>query len=291
MSTEEWAQTTRQDQYWQAPEHQRAITILKSVFDGQLEPERGAREIASTYEPLLNQVFSNSPVNQLWGMICEAAQILGGDHNIDGHIISFLDALSYLPDVTDTHNNPITGGEMANSSVYWRDLPALAITLRIYAFGKSQFPLNIKPKSHAHTSTDIDPDESPESIPTRQNVATFGALYLASGKNEIGMSNHAEGSLLESIETPYETVEQRQRASVVIPPAVIWILLAGEKIRALCQADHGRNDSKGRGYSLGRWAIWKTAFGEIARNEALDDGIRDVASKAVDEMERIERKA
>lgn len=140
MSTDDWAQTARQGQYRQSPEQQQAITVLKSVFDGYVKPQSGAGQIGSIYEPLLKEGFADNPVNQLWTMICEAAQILGGDHNIDGHLISFLDALSQLPDVRDTSSNPITGGELANYGVYWKDLPSFAIILREYAFGKYYYP-------------------------------------------------------------------------------------------------------------------------------------------------------
>lgn len=140
MSTEKWAESAHQDQYRQVPEQQQAITVLKSVFDGNVKPQNGAGQIASIYEPLLKQGFTNNPVTQLWTMICEAVQILGGDHTIDGYLISFLDALSNLPDVRDANGNPITGGELANYGVYWKDLPSLAIMLREYAFGEYYSP-------------------------------------------------------------------------------------------------------------------------------------------------------
>lgn len=104
------------------------------------------------------------------------------------------------------------------------------------------------------------------------------------------MSQHAEVSLLQGIEVPCETLEQQQRASVVIPPAATWIVLAGEEIYALCNTDHARNDRQGRGYSLRRWAAWKASFGRIMSNDALSDDVRDVAGKAISEMERIEGK-
>ena len=117
------------------------------------------------------------------------------------------------------------------------------------------------------------------------NVITFSALYLTHGQKDIGMSFHAEMSLVEAIEVPYQNVEQQRRAATVVPPAATWILLAGVKIHELCKSG---KDDKSRGYSMGRWALWKEKFGEIATNRELGDDVRNIASKAAGEMERIE---
>ena len=123
---------------------------------------------------------------------------------------------------------------------------------------------------------------------TLLNVTTFGALYLAHGRQSIGMPFHAEVSLMEGIEVPYQTPEQQRRGMTNVPPAATWVLVAGEKIYELCKNDYDRKDDKGRGYSLGRWALWKKRFSEIAENQELKDGIKDVALRAASEMERIE---
>lgn len=120
---------------------------------------------------------------------------------------------------------------------------------------------------------------------TLLNVMTFSALYLAHGEHDIGMPFHAEVSLMEGVETPYQTHEQQRRALTNVPPAATWILLAGEKVYELCK--NGKDD-KGRGFSLGRWDLWKAEFGEIAANEGLDGRVRDIASKAAAEMGKIE---
>lgn len=120
------------------------------------------------------------------------------------------------------------------------------------------------------------------------SVTTFGALYLAHGRQPIYMSFHAEVGLMEGVEVPYQTPEQQRRAPTNVPPAATWILLAGEKIYELCQNSHDRKDDQGRGYSLERWALWKRRFGEIANIQALTAGVKDIASKAVVEMNRIE---
>lgn len=101
------------------------------------------------------------------------------------------------------------------------------------------------------------------------NATTFGAIYLARGRQPIGMWWHAEVGLMQGIEVPYETLEQHQRAALYVPPAATWMLLAGRSIYELCKVDHGRLDGGpgstpdgdewlwgyGRGYSLGRWSF------------------------------------
>ena len=120
---------------------------------------------------------------------------------------------------------------------------------------------------------------------TLLNVITFSALYLTHGQKDIGMSFHAEVSLMEGIEVLYQTPEQQRRAATVVPPAATWIFFAGGKIYEICT--RGKDD-KGRGFSMGRWALWKEKFDEIAANQELGDNVRNVASKAAAEMERIE---
>lgn len=99
------------------------------------------------------------------------------------------------------------------------------------------------------------------------------------------MSFHAEVSIREGIEVPYQTPEQQRRAATVVPPAATWILLVGGNVYELCKSG---KDDKGRGFSLGRWALWKEKFGGIAANQEFGDDVRDIASKAADEMEGIE---
>ena len=122
---------------------------------------------------------------------------------------------------------------------------------------------------------------------TLVNVVTFGALYLANGRRDLGMAFHAEVSFLEGIEEPYQTSEQQRRAATMVPPAATWILLAGKKIYELCQVDDGKN-GKGRAFSLERWSLWKSKFGEIATNPALSASVQNIAAKAASEMGEIE---
>lgn len=136
------------------------------------------------------------------------------------------------------------------------------------------------------------------------NATTFGAVYLALGRQPIGMSMHAEISLMQGIEVPYQTLEQQRRAVMYVPPAATWVLLASEKIFELCKTDYDRQDGapgstpdgeewlwgNGRGYSLGRWTFWKKRFSEIAILTELKGDVMDIAARAASEMERIEGK-
>ena len=135
MSIKIWADAARESQWRQSAEHQRAIDTLKVVFEGKEDPIRAASAIASIYNPLLKRGFEFSPVNEFWTMICEAAQILGGDREIDERLISLLNAISNLSDVTDKDGTPINGGSYSNYKVYWRELPSLAVLFREFAIG------------------------------------------------------------------------------------------------------------------------------------------------------------
>lgn len=139
MSIEAWADAARRSQYRQNAEQQRAIDTLKTVFEGREDLDSAASTISSIYNPLLKRGFRSSPVTELWGMICEAARILGGDREIDERLIGLLNSISKLPDVADQNSNAINPGN-GTSGVYWKDLPGLAIMLREYAIGT--FPLS-----------------------------------------------------------------------------------------------------------------------------------------------------
>ena len=119
-------------------------------------------------------------------------------------------------------------------------------------------------------------------------------MYLARGGQSVGMHFHAEVSLMVGIEEPYQTADLRRYAVRYVPPAATWILLAGETIYGLCKSDPKSVPKdewvwgKSPGYSVGRWALWKKRFGELAIREGLEDRVKDLAARAVSEMDRIE---
>ena len=136
MSIQAWAHATRQSQNCQQGQNQHTINILESVFEGATDPDSAASQINSIYESLLEENHTNSPVNGLWGIICEAVRTLGANTTVDKRLVNFLNALAKLPDVTDKHGHPVTGGNGVDG-VYWRDLPNLAIIFREYAMGNT----------------------------------------------------------------------------------------------------------------------------------------------------------
>lgn len=92
---------------------------------------------------------------------------------------------------------------------------------------------------------------------------------------------------MDALDNAYETPEQRRRAAMYVPPATAWILLAGENIHQFCRDDYKRKDD--RGFFMARWMDWKQKFGTIAANAKLQDGVRDAASRAFNEMAKIEQ--
>lgn len=91
-----------------------------------------------------------------------------------------------------------------------------------------------------------------------------------------------------------------------IPAAAPWILIAGPNIWLFSKRNDGATgdnvtqrwiggDDGGEllwvgseGFSLERWGFWKKRFGEISGIEAKKH-VRQLAARAVEEMEKIER--
>lgn len=83
-----------------------------------------------------------------------------------------------------------------------------------------------------------------------------------------------------------------------VPPAASWMLFAGERIYELCKSSISCDDGvpatvewlwgEGRSYSLGRWALWKKIFGEVAMTQGLQDNVKDLAGRAMSEMGKVE---
>ena len=145
-----------------------------------------------------------------------------------------------------------------------------------------------------------DGDSNAQAVPLL-NYTTFGAMYLAHGRQPLGMPFHAEVGLMHGIEVPCQMLGQQRRALIYVPPAASWIIFAGEGIYELCKNDHdGKNGASGltsygdeclwghgRGFSLGSWTLWKRRFSEVASTKTLEDNVTEIAAKAAFEMERI----
>ena len=156
--------------------------------------------------------------------------------------------------------------------------------------------------------TDIEPlDELDENQWDAQaeallNATTFGAMYYVIGKQDIGMVFHAEIGFMHGIEVPCQTPEQQRHALIFVPSAATWVSIAGKSIYELCKVDHNRQDAvpgstpigdewlwgKSRGYSLKRWSLWKSRFGEIATAQGLKDSVKEIAARASSEMDRVD---
>ncbi|KAL8995237.1 MAG: hypothetical protein Q9169_004973 [Polycauliona sp. 2 TL-2023] len=283
-----WADQARSYPWRQSETTERAVVVLEAMFEGKgtPDPSRTAAKLAEIYNPALRAGFRISPVVALWGMICEAAQILGGDMEIAKQLVQLLNAIARLPDVLDENDRPIGPHGLAPADyVYWRKLPELPIMFREY-LGTRPPPL--------YLNTDID-QESGEHEPyvltdaqskMLLDYTTFGALYFLYGEVDLGMSFHADVSLAGDIEqTPYQTSEEQRGARVVVPPAATWILIAGQDLYDLCKA---HAEVRERQYDLRRWALWKTRFLAIAVNEGLTDNVKGYAARAVSRMTEIE---
>ena len=120
----------------------------------------------------------------------------------------------------------------------------------------------------------------------QMNAVTFGALYLSHGQKNLGMTRHAEWGLEDGVEVDYDMPEEQRRAKTNVPPAAVWIMLAGEQIHDHCKQGDATQE---RGLNLRRWSLWKRKFGEIAEHQGLASDVKDWASKAASEMDKIEQ--
>ena len=135
-SIKAWADAARRDPRRQGVVSQRTINILANMLEGREVPESAAISIAALYDPWIRQRAPIGPVWGVWANLCDAIRTLGGNAEIDLHLIRLLNAMARLPDVTDRSGRPIGPGG-GFSGVYWKDLPGLAIIFRHYAISES----------------------------------------------------------------------------------------------------------------------------------------------------------
>lgn len=127
-----WGARVRNNKWLQDREHNAAIDSLQSLFEGKTDPKKTATDLAFVYHPLLKQEPSLKGMS-LWTMLCEAILILGSDTTCTTRLVRLIDALGDLPDVINSAGEPARPSH-GYSGVFWRDLPALGISLRVYAF-------------------------------------------------------------------------------------------------------------------------------------------------------------
>ncbi len=110
-------------------ESQSAVNTLQRLFLGEEEPDSAAKTIATIYNPLLQQ--GSQSVFELWDMMCDAVGVLGCHLVVDERLVSVINAISELPDVTDQSGTAVKpGGSWSGFGVFWRDLPVLAVEYR-----------------------------------------------------------------------------------------------------------------------------------------------------------------
>ena len=124
----------------------------------------------------------------------------------------------------------------------------------------------------------------------QMNAVTFGALYFSHGQKNLGMNFHAEVSLQDGLEVNFDLLEEQRRAKTTVPPAAVWIMFAAEQICHHCKRGSSAQESgvSHEGFSLRRWSFWKGQFGKVAKHQGLTSDVKDWASKAAYEMDKIE---
>ena len=131
------------------------------------------------------------------------------------------------------------------------------------------------------------------------NSTVFAAAYFKQGFSWIEF--FFLWSYTSSLESDWhaDVHEDAKIPSVYARQAAIWMLLVGREIFAYCQNNHGRRKPNtnhhvfalwrgDQGYSLERWTLWKKRFSELAQMNEEDARTKDMASKALAEMEKIE---
>ena len=105
------------------------------LLQGHIDAKSASDTIASNYEPLLRQGLIPSPVATLCDISCDAARVPGNRKEIAARLVSLLNSISALKDVTDDHGNAMIRPG-SSVGVYWRDLPELTMVFRESGVGK-----------------------------------------------------------------------------------------------------------------------------------------------------------
>lgn len=105
-SIKAWPDDAHRCKYYQDSEH-RTVDTFQSVFEGKTPLNAAAGIISSLYEPLIKREPYSSPVMVVWGILCSAAQALGGNSELAERLVDLLKSIAELPDVTDECGNAI----------------------------------------------------------------------------------------------------------------------------------------------------------------------------------------
>ncbi|KAI4217827.1 MAG: hypothetical protein LQ349_008997 [Xanthoria aureola] len=299
ISIDQWANTALLHPSWLRPEEQAAINIIRDLLRTRTTPQVAATSIASTYEA---RVRSGDPqLWYLWTAVCDAVQHIGYKIDHLSLLAKMLRAISKVPDVLDDKGHPIK--QPTRAQIYWRDMPSFA-----YCFSETAIDHVLLEDLDRGLGVNRD-----SAIQRLLNGNVFGALYLLELDPDGPRYDFwyfrklALDHFMYALEVTTETHYQIRRAEVYIPPAAMWILIAGRNIYRYCKADQ---DYKGEdvyqrwiggehgseltflgkdGFNLDRWMFWRTRFEHISMLERINRDVMEYAVQAAREMRKIEQ--
>jgi len=182
-------------------------------------------------------------------------------------------------------------------------------------FSHAENPLILTDYAHL-TSTDagdtIFRDQATWDAQSRKytNGNVFAALYLREldphgPPRDLGsMKNLAQWNISVALELPIDTLERFQQTEIYVPPAALWILIAGRNVYECCKAKVNNTGdlvqqrwmgmyggtllwTGEEGFSIERWNFWKQRFSHISQLEGTERVVQ-LAAQAAEEMEKID---
>lgn len=280
------------------------IKIFQALLEGSLSGEEAARRISAVFEPRLYDGVDKEDCSMLvpWGLVSGAAQAMGESEEVSLRLIALMDAFREIT-VKDRSGQPIKVG----GGVVWRDWPSFGWMFAEYSmFGiGTSVPIlyqmldllvdRICLEIRDIEDLDWDWDEWWSQATPHQNITSFAARWLKTRRH---MHWYVVGSLSQAIEANPETPEELEHTLMYVPPATIWIMLAGKTILQLCKDNYHRSHPRSvhnsdlwkgdLGFSVERWIFWKKRFGEIAALKGIPSHVAEISLRAMAEMQKIQ---
>ncbi|KAL8849054.1 MAG: hypothetical protein Q9221_005953 [Calogaya cf. arnoldii] len=301
MSVEQWANTALLHPSWQRTEEQAAISTIADLLQARTTPHVAATDIASTYEARVRS--GDAGLWYLWTALCDAIHHLGYKIDHLSLLAKMVRSISKVPDVLDHNGDPIK--QKTRAQVYWRDMPSFA-----YCFSETAIDHLLLEDMDRGLGLNRD-----SAIQKLLNGNVWGALYLLELDPDGAPYDFwyfrklALDHLMYALEVTTETHYQVRRADIYVPPAAMWILIAGRNIYRYCKAnlDYKGEDVYQRwiggehgseltflgkdGFSMDRWIFWRTRFDQISMLEGIDRDVMEYAVQAAREMRKIEQES
>ncbi len=298
-TSETWANTALLNPWWQRPEEQAAIKTIRDLLEARINPQIAATTLASSYQSRVKS--GDAELWYLWTAICDSIEHVGHRMEYLARLAQMVRCISRLPDVLDANGHPIQ--RKTKAQVYWRDVPRFA-----YCF--SEMAIDYVFLEDLDRGLGVNRDSAIQKL-LHGNV--FGAMYLLELDPDGPRYDYwyfrklARDQLMHALELATDTHYQIRRAEVYVPPAAMWILLAGRNIYRYCKADMdstgeqlgqqrigGEQRSEltflGRdGFNLERWMFWRTRFEQISKLERIDRDVMEYAIRAAKEMSEVEQ--